>query len=253
MPAGVDGLNAPAVAEGDRDPARRRRRRGGRDRNDGRVEGGPEPVDTGDGADLRTDSAAEAGNAPAEAEARPPREGGEREGGRSRGGRGRGRRDGAENREPAAAEGEPAAETHAAYVEHLAQQAVPAAVAAAVDDDVTANTAPVPAMEPVRSAATVEAPSEPVLAVPAAAVHIEPYVLPTESLITVAQSVGLEWVNSDADKILAVQAAMAAEPKPAHVPRVPRPPVVVEDGPLVLVETKRDLSQLKLPFEQRAG
>jgi ribonuclease E len=253
MPAGVDGLNAPAVAEGDRDPARRRRRRGGRDRNDGRVEGGPEPVDTGDGADLRTDSAAEAGNAPAEAEARPPREGGEREGGRSRGGRGRGRRDGAENREPAAAEGEPAAETHAAYVEHPAQQAVPATVAAAGDDDVTANTAPVPAMETVRSAATVEAPSEPVPAVPAAAAHIEPYVLPTESLITVAQSVGLEWVNSDADKILAVQAAMAAEPKPAHVPRVPRPPVVVEDGPLVLVETKRDLSQLKLPFEQRAG
>ena len=83
--------------------------------------------------------------------------------------------------------------------------------------------------------------------------RVEPYVLPTESLINVAQSVGLEWVNSDADKILAVQAAMAAEPKPAHVPRAPRPPVVVEDGPLVLVETKRDLSQLKLPFENRAG
>jgi len=49
-----------------------------------------------------------------------------------------------------------------------------------------------------------------------------------------------------------VQAAMAAEPKPAHVPRAPRPAVVIEDGPLVLVETKKDLSQLKLPFEQRA-
>lgn len=88
---------------------------------------------------------------------------------------------------------------------------------------------------------------------PAAPARVEPYVLPTDSLINVAQSVGLEWVNSDADKIQAVQAAMAAEPKPAHMPRVPRAPLVVEDGPLVLVETKKDLSQLKLPFEQRAS
>ena len=82
---------------------------------------------------------------------------------------------------------------------------------------------------------------------------MEPYVLPTESLTSVAQSVGLEWVNSDADKIQAVQAAMAAEPQLARAPRALRPAVVVDDGPLVLVETKRDLSQLKLPFEQRAG
>jgi ribonuclease E len=41
---------------------------------------------------------------------------------------------------------------------------------------------------------------------------------------------------------------MAAEPKPAHVPRE-RPPVQVSDeGPLVLVETKRDLRNLQLPF-----
>ncbi len=252
MPAGVDDLIAPAAAEGDRDPARRRRRRGGRDRNDGRVEGGTEQADAGEGADLRTDAAAEAGSPPVEADARPPREGGEREGGRSRGGRGRGRRDGAENREPVAAEGAPAAETHAAYVEHPVQEPVVAAVAAVVESDVAApaTPAPAPTVEPVSSAATAEAAPEPVAAVPA---HTQPYVLPTDSLITVAQSVGLEWVNSDADKILAVQAAMAAEPKLAHVPRAPRPPVVVEDGPLVLVETKRDLSQLKLPFEQRAG
>jgi ribonuclease E len=36
-----------------------------------------------------------------------------------------------------------------------------------------------------------------------------------------------------------------------HVPRAPRPRVVIDDGPLVLVETRKDLSQLKLPFEQR--
>ena len=44
---------------------------------------------------------------------------------------------------------------------------------------------------------------------------------------------------------------MANEPKPVHVPRAPRPRVVIDDGPLVLVETRKDLSQLKLPFEQQ--
>ena len=88
--------------------------------------------------------------------------------------------------------------------------------------------------------------------VAAVPVRIEPYVLPTESLISIAQNVGLEWVNSDADKIQAVRTAMAAEPPPAHVPRAPRALVVADDGPLVLVETSKDLSQLKLPFEQRA-
>jgi hypothetical protein len=29
--------------------------------------------------------------------------------------------------------------------------------------------------------------------------------------------------------------------------------VLVDDGPLVLVETCKDLSQLKLPFDQAAG
>jgi len=84
-------------------------------------------------------------------------------------------------------------------------------------------------------------------------VRIEPYVLPLEALGTLASEAGLQWVHSDADKISAVQAAMAAEPKPVHVPREPRPPVVIDEGPLVLVETRKDLSQLKLPFETNAA
>jgi len=64
-----------------------------------------------------------------------------------------------------------------------------------------------------------------------------------------AESSGLQWVNSDVDKIRAAQAAMAAEPAPVHVPRVRKPMVVLDEGPLVLVETRKDLSQLKLPFE----
>ena len=82
---------------------------------------------------------------------------------------------------------------------------------------------------------------------------IEPYLLPTAELQTLAGGAGLEWVNSDVEKIRAVQAAMAAEPQPIRVPRDIRPPVVLDDGPLVLVETRKDLSQLKLPFEQAAG
>jgi ribonuclease E len=84
------------------------------------------------------------------------------------------------------------------------------------------------------------------------AARAEPYRLPTDALQAIAQTAGLEWVNSDAEKIRAVQAAMAAEPQPIHVPREPRRQVLVDDGPLVLVETRKDLSQIKLPFEQVA-
>lgn len=76
------------------------------------------------------------------------------------------------------------------------------------------------------------------------------YQLPTEALVEVAMGSGLQWVNSDAAKIAAVQAAIAAEPKPLHVPRERPAPVVLDDRPLVLVETRRDLRDLKLPFEE---
>ena len=66
-----------------------------------------------------------------------------------------------------------------------------------------------------------------------------------------AASSGLEWVNSDAEKVAQVQAAIAAEPAPIHAPREPKPPVVVDEGPLVLVETRKDLRDMTLPFEQR--
>jgi ribonuclease E len=103
--------------------------------------------------------------------------------------------------------------------------------------------------EPVEAVAPPSAVQAPATAAPAAPVRIEPFVLPTEALQSIAGAAGLEWVNSDAEKIRAVQAAMAAEPKPIHVPREPRPPVVIDEGPLVLVETRKDLSQLRLPFE----
>lgn len=72
--------------------------------------------------------------------------------------------------------------------------------------------------------------------------------LPIDALAQIAQSSGLVWVNSDASKVAAVQAAIAAEPKPVRVPRERPPAVVIDEGPLVLVETRKDLNTLKVPF-----
>ena len=71
---------------------------------------------------------------------------------------------------------------------------------------------------------------------------------------SVAAAAGLEWVNSDADKVRAVQAGDGARAEAGRMCRASRKPaVVVDEGPLVLVETRKDLSQIKLPFEQRSG
>jgi ribonuclease E len=93
-------------------------------------------------------------------------------------------------------------------------------------------------------------PAAPAVAVTTGLPKVSTFQLPVAELAQVAAQSGLQWVNSDADKIAAAQAAMAAEPKPIHVPRERAPQVVVDEGPLVLVETKRDLSELRLPFEQ---
>jgi ribonuclease E len=82
---------------------------------------------------------------------------------------------------------------------------------------------------------------------------VQTYQLPLQDLAQVAQSSGLQWVNSDASKIAEVQAAMAAEPKPIHVPRERAPAPQLDSGPLVLVETKRDLRDTTLPFENAAA
>ncbi len=86
------------------------------------------------------------------------------------------------------------------------------------------------------------------LAVPTAPVapalqKVEAFVLPLEQLASVAQHAGLVWVNSDAEKVAVAQAAIAASPPPVHIPRERPPAVVVDAGPLVLVETRRQLGQ----------
>ena len=235
-----------AVAEGEREGQRRRRRggRGGRDRDEARSET-PVDGDTALGAEALVPEqavglvdAADAEREPMAVDTMPGEESGalrsEREGGRRRG-RGRNRREGRE------AEGgdRPLPATFEAGDEPVAQpqepQAMPAPVEAVADEAPAASAAPVVAAS----------------AVPAAPVPAEPFALPLDDLRALAASAGLEWVNSDAERILVVQQAMANEPRPVHVPRLPRPRVVIDDGPLVLVETRKDLSQLKLPFEQQ--
>jgi len=82
--------------------------------------------------------------------------------------------------------------------------------------------------------------------------RVQSYALPLSELNQIADTAGLQWVNSDADKVAAVQAAIAAEPKPVHVPRERPAPVVIDEGPLILVETRKDLRDLNLPFEQQS-
>jgi ribonuclease E len=129
-----------------------------------------------------------------------------------------------------------------------------------------AQTSPAPAA-PMMSAPAVAAP---VLATPAAAAPVAEvkaptpapaaaamptvtsYTLPTADLAVVASGSGLQWVGSDASKVAAAQAAIAAEmaAAPARTPRARPAPVVVEATPLVMVETKRDLRNMELPFEK---
>ncbi|MFO1339251.1 MAG: Rne/Rng family ribonuclease [Burkholderiaceae bacterium] len=215
---GADG--APAAAEGERGEGegrrrRRRRGRGGRDeaRDGQRTEGEAGSADAlgDDAAEAAADTAAPEGE---RREAREPREPRERRERRDRGERGE-RNERREPREAVAAE--VAAET--------AVESAPAVVAAVVAADVAAA----PQRAPVR---------------------VEPYVLVLDDLQRIAEGAGLTWVNSDADKIRAAQDAIAAEPKPAHVPRERPPLVVVDEGPLVLVETRKDLSQITLPFDR---
>ena len=117
--------------------------------------------------------------------------------------------------------------------------AAPAAAPVHVAADTPAAVSSAEAAAPVKAAAQSESRALP---------KVASYTLPTEELLAVASQSGLQWVNSDADKVAAVQAAIAAEPKPIHVPRERAPVVVLDEGPLVLVETRKDLSEMKLPF-----
>ena len=125
-----------------------------------------------------------------------------------------------------------------------AAEPAPAQAAAAEAPSAAPAVAEAPAPQPAATAAVASNGAMP---------KVQGFALPVEELVQIAQASGLQWVNSDADKVASVQAAIAAEPRPIHVPRERPPVVVLDEGPLVLVETRRDLSELKLPFEQTPG
>ena len=142
---------------------------------------------------------------------------------------------------PAAYEAAPAAAavtpTQAAVL--VAEPVLAAAPAPAYAEPTASLTAaaPVPVFTPLPTAAPAPAPAT-------------PFVLPTDALHAVAETAGLQWVGSDAGKIRAVQAAMDSEPAPVRAGRAPRLVAAVPDEPLVMIETVKDLAQVKLPFEQ---
>ncbi|MBS0465754.1 MAG: Rne/Rng family ribonuclease [Proteobacteria bacterium] len=217
---------APAAGEERRE--RRSRDRYGRDRRD-RGERGPRTVEGGEAAAaaplMEFDLPAAPAEAPAE-EAAPAR---------------RSYFAASSAAEPAAAvaaEAEPAA-VAVAPEQRAAAPAVAAATPATAE--VAAEPAPAPAQQAEAAPATTGMP------------RVQGFALPVQALQQVAEASGLQWINSDTDKVAAVQAAIAAEPKPVHVPR-PRPPAVtLDEGPLVLVETRRDLRELQLPFEKEGA
>ncbi len=138
----------------------------------------------------------------------------------------------------------PVQQAPAAETPEAPEQAAVVAVAAAPAATAPVVTPSAPEPMPPSVPATAAAPAK-----PGGLPKVQPYTLSLDELQQVAQAGGLQWVNSDTEKVAQVQAAIAAEPKPIHVSREPRPPVVVDEGPLVLVETRKDLRNLTLPFE----
>ncbi|MDR3454819.1 MAG: Rne/Rng family ribonuclease [Rhodoferax sp.] len=158
-----------------------------------------------------------------------------------------------------AAQGEPV--QRRSYFDTAVDTAAPAATEPAAVEP-AASHAPVsaiPVQAPVRvaTAPVARVPVAPApVATPAPALSaralpkVASFALPLDELTQVATGSGLQWVNSDADKIAAARAAIAAEPRAVHVPRERAPVVVQDEGTLILVETKRDLREMTLPFEQ---
>ena len=151
---------------------------------------------------------------------------------------------------PAATEVEAPVAT--AEVAPAVQEAAAPVTAAAESQPVAAVTEVAPAAEPVvtEAAAPVVEAAAPVMSAAPATPKVQAYELPLAQLHELAAASGLQWINSDADKIAAVQAAIAAEPKPVRIPRERPAPVVLDEGPLILVETRKDLSLMQLPFEK---
>ena len=136
---------------------------------------------------------------------------------------------------------------------------VPGAVPDAAPASELRNEAPAQAVsaEPVAAHATQAsertpaAPASP--ARPSGMPALQPFALPLDTLEAVAQSAGLQWVNSNPELVASAQAAIAAAVPPVRQPRERPAPVPVSAEPLVLVETRRDLAHMHLAIEENTG
>ena len=114
--------------------------------------------------------------------------------------------------------------------------------------DQSANTVVTSSATSTQPAPIYVAPIAPVVVAPTIApVHVPkvPVALPTvamqalnrEPLEAVLSHVGLVWVDTNPERHQEVLRQIAAQPKPAHVPREPRPAAPLTEGPMILVET----------------
>jgi ribonuclease E len=101
--------------------------------------------------------------------------------------------------------------------------------------------APVVPPTPVvaRAAPQIVVPVTAATAPAAPAPKAQPAPLPVDQLLPVLQGAGLQLVQTEASKLAHIQAKMAAEPKPARVPRERPLLPPLDSGPLVQVETRR--------------
>ena len=133
-----------------------------------------------------------------------------------------------------------------------AESEAQASLSDATPEVADAEAPPPAATEPVTSNAVSTPPPAadelPVVAAQPAPAAV-PFTLPVQALQEVVAATGMQWIASDADKVARVQAAMAAEPPVVRVPRERPPKVELSNEPLVLVETRKDLGQSVMPFD----
>jgi len=259
-------------AEGDeREGNRRRRRRGGRrgERTDeatltantpeGSIESAALPADRLSPDDAATTAAS---NTDATADTEQSDTAETRDGSRRRRSRDRYRRDRRERSDTdEATNAVPEAESAAAPSDTNGRSADVGAdvgINAGAQAQAAATDTPAAAQAPVAPSAAEVPPAAAPAATPAAAptatraeapASDAPYALPLLALEALARDAGLVWVNSDAEKIDAARKAIASEVRAPHVPRERKAVIRIDEGPLVLVETRKDLSQIKLPFD----
>ncbi len=110
----------------------------------------------------------------------------------------------------------------------VATPSIETAVAPVVSEPAVATLATAPSAAPIIATAPVTTPELP---------KVNPTKLDPKPLEEVLSNVGMIWVGTNQDKHEEVQRQIAAEPKPIHVQREPKPAPALPEGPMILIET----------------